>query len=78
MEILVQISVVPLQHDIVLQWNHIASKQAKLCKRKESKGKHYKLWKKSIRKKDYRLVVSSQHHTHVTDPRDLHLLLLLY
>lgn len=86
MEILVQISVVPLQHDIVLQWNHIASKQAKLCKRKESKGKYYKLWKKSIRKKlitekDYRLVVSSQlraHHTHVTDPWDLHLLLLLY
>lgn len=83
MEILVQISVVPLQHDIVLQWNHIASKQAKLCKRKESKGKHYKLWKKSIRKKlitekDYRLVVSHVHHTHVTDPRDLHLLLLLY
>lgn len=44
------------------------------------------LWKKSIRKKlimekDYRLVVSSQlraHHTHVTDPWDLHLLLLLY
>lgn len=72
MEILVQISMVPLQHDIVLQWNHIASKQAKLCKRKESKGKHYKLWKKSIRKKlitekDYRLVVSSQSAPHPCD-----------
>lgn len=44
------------------------------------------LWKKSIRRKlimekDYRLVVSSllrAQHTHVTDPWDLHLLLLLY